>query len=178
MLKKNKPKTSVNVDAVRREASKIARDAENKSSSSLPGDLARSHAEAAPGTIRRESPVEQEMGSAKYKQMIHAHNDKNKHILDRLPFTFPKKKIVRSHRSVVVECVECGYQHVGTEHTYGVTCPDCKTYRRVKNPEAERLGQEPAEKDAARVGMFGTASDLLELREKRRLAEEATKKGQ
>ena len=177
MPKKNKTKskTSVNVDAVRREASRMAKDAENKSSSSLPGDLARSHAEVAPGTIRRESPVEQEMGSSKYKQMIHDHNDKNKHILDRLPFTFPKKSVVRSHRTnVLVECAECGHESYGSEHTYMKVCEGCKKSTKVINPEAEARGED---RDFT-PGMFATASDILELREKRRLAEEEKKKGQ
>lgn len=174
MPKKKAPKTSVNVDAVRRDASKIARDAENKAS--LPGPLASSHSELAPGTSTRQSPLEQEMGTKKYKQMIHDHNDKNKHILDRLPFTFPKKRIVRSHMSVVVECIECGYRYVGSEHTYGITCPECKTYRRVKNPEAEKRGESSPKEDEVRVGMFGTASDLLEMRDRRLRAEEEKKK--
>lgn len=176
MAKKNKPKTSVNVDAVRREASKMSKQAESKSS--LPGPLANSHSELSPGTSTRQSPLEQGMGTKKYREMIHDHNDKNKHILDRLPFTFPKKSIVRSHRNVVVTCVECGHQHVGSEHTYGMACPECKAYRRVRNPEAEKRGEASAKEDEDCVGMFGTASDLLELREKRMRAEEEKKKGQ
>ncbi len=171
MPKKNKPKTSVNVDAVRREASKMSKDAENSSSSSLPRDLARSHAEVAPGTLRRESPVEQEMGSSKYKQMIHDHNDKNKHILDRLPFTFPKKSVVRSHRSdVPLECVECGYESYGSEHTYIKVCGGCHKACKVINPEAIKRG----DRDFT-PGMFATASDILRMKEEH---EKEKKKGQ
>jgi len=163
MPKKNKPKTSVNVDAVRREASKMSKDAENRASSSLPGDLAKTHAEVAPGTIRRESPVEQEMGSSKYKQMIHDHNDKNKHILDRLPFTFPKKSVVRSHRSdVPLECAECGYESYGSEHTYVKVCGGCHKACKVINPEAIKRG----DRDFT-PGMFATASDILRMKEER-----------
>jgi len=172
MPKKNRPKKTVNVDAVKKEVNKMAKEI----AKSAPNE--QGHVELDSGTSKRQSPLEQDMGSRKYREMIHDHNDKNKHILDRLPFTFPKKSIVRSHMSVVVECVECGYQHVGSEHTYGMTCPECKTYRRVRNPEAEKRGESSPKEDEERVGMFGTASDLLELREKRRLAEEAKKKGQ
>ncbi len=161
MARKSKSKTSVNVDAVRREAAKIVKDSKNKSS--LPGDLARSHAELAPGSVRRESPTEQEMGTTKYHKMIHDHNDKNKHILDRLPFTFPKKRIVRSNQSIVVECVECGHQHVGSENTVGFCCPKCEQYRQVTNPEAEKRGYDPE----FRPGIFATSSDILEMKEKR-----------
>jgi hypothetical protein len=158
----NKPKTSVNVDAIKRDSKKIGEQI-SKSEPSMFGK------ELDPGTSRRESPLEQEMGSSKYRQMIHDHNDKNKHILDRLPFTFPKKSVVRSNRSnVVIECVECGFQKYGTEHTYGIICPECKTFRRVINPEAESRGEASPEQEE-RIGVFGTASDLLELREKRRL---------
>jgi hypothetical protein len=177
MPKKNKTKskTSVNVDAVRREASKMAKDAENKASSSLPGDLSRTHSELAPGSLQRQSPLEQEMGTKKYKDMIHDHNDKNKHILDRLPFTFPKKSVVRSHRTnVLVECVECGHESYGSEHTYMKVCEGCKKSTKVINPEADARGED---RDFT-PGMFASASDILEMREKRRLAEEEKKKGQ
>lgn len=172
MPKKKAPKTSVNVDAVRKEVSKMVKDAESGSSSSLPGDLARTHSEVAPGTMRRESPLEQEMGS-KYKQMIHDHNDSKKHILDRLPFTFPKKSVVRSSRSdVLIECVECGYQSYGSEYTYMKTCPTCKKSTKVINPCAEERGED---RDFT-PGMFATASDILEMKEKRRLEREKKEK--
>jgi hypothetical protein len=177
MPKKNKTKakTSVNVDAVRREASKMSKEAENKASSSLPGDLSRTHSELAPGSVQRQSPLEQEMGTKKYKDMIHEHNDKNKHILDRLPFTFPKKSVVRSHRTnVLVECAECGHESYGSEHTYMKVCEGCKKSTKVINPEAEARGED---RDFT-PGMFASASDILEMREKRRLAEEEKKKGQ
>ncbi len=155
MPKKNRPKTTVNVDAVKKDVAKLAKDSIKQN----PTD----HVELAPGSVKRQSPLEQEMGSKKYKEMIHDHNDKNKHILDRLPFTFPKKRIVRSNQNVVVECVECGYQHVGREYTYGMTCPECKAYRRVKNPEAEKRGEDPD----FTPGMFATASDILRMKEER-----------
>jgi len=173
MPKKNKTKkkTSVNVDAVRREVSKMAKDASDKPSSSLPGHLADSHSELAPGSVQRQSPLEQEMGSKKYKDMIHEHNDKNKHILDRLPFTFPKKSVVRSHRSdVPLECSECGYESYGTEYTYAKLCGGCKKSTKVINPEAIKRG----DRDFT-PGMFATASDILRMKEER---EKEKKKGQ
>lgn len=163
MVKNKRPKTTVNVEAVKKDVKKLAKEAAH----SAPPN--QSHAELPPGSVRRQSPLEQEMGTTKYKQMIHDHNDKNKHILDRLPFTFPKKKIVRSHMDVVVECVECGYQSIGSEYTYGFGCPECKQYRRVRNPEAEKRGED----SDFRPGIFATASDILKMKEER-----AKKKGQ
>lgn len=159
MPKKAKTTTTVNVDAVKREAAKLAKEA--VSSPSTPGPLSKSHAELSPGVSRRESPVEQEMGSAKYREMIHNHNDKNKHILDRLPFTFPKKRVVRSHLDVVIQCAECGQEQIGSEHTVGFTCPSCKKYVSAINPEAEARGYDPDLK----VGFRGTASDRLNAKE-------------
>lgn len=156
--KKNTPKTTLNVDAIKRDSKKVGAQI-SKSNPELFGK------ELDPGTSRRESALEQEMGSAKYKNMIHEHNDKNKHILDRLPFTFPKKSVVRSHRSdVLVECTECGYQSYGSEHTYMKVCGQCKKSTKVINPEAEKRGED---RDF-RPGIFATASDILEMREKRR----------
>lgn len=158
-MAKTKPKTTVNVDAVKREAKKLAK--ETRSNPSTPGPLSKSHAELAPGSVQRQSPLEQEMGSAKYKDMIHDHNRKNSHILDRLPFTFPKKKVVRSHLNVVIKCSECGLERGGTENTVGFTCPDCKKYVSVINPEAEVRGYDP---DLV-VGFRGTATDRLNMKE-------------
>jgi len=53
-------------------------------------------------------------------------------------------------------------------------CEGCKKSTKVINPEAEARGED---RDFT-PGMFATASDILELREKRRLAEEEKKKGQ
>ena len=170
MPKKNKNalRTTLNVDQIKRDSKKVGEQIA-KSNPELYGK------ELDSGTSKRQSPLEQEMGSRKYKDMIHGHNDKNKHILDRLPFTFPKKSVVRSHRSdVLVECVECGYESYGSEHTYMKTCPDCKKFTKVINPEAERRGEDRE----FTPGIFATASDILEMREKRRLAEEAKKKDQ
>lgn len=170
MPKKNKntPKTTLNVDQIKRDSKKVGEQIA-KSNPELFG------AEVDAGTSKRQSPLEQEMGSAKYKNMIHEHNDKNKHILDRLPFTFPKKSVVRSHRSdVLVECEECGYESYGSEHTYMKVCGGCKKSTKVINPEAEKRGEDRDFKP----GIFATASDILEMREKRRLEEEAKKKDQ
>jgi predicted Zn-ribbon and HTH transcriptional regulator len=104
------------------------------------------------------------MGSTKYKRMIHDHNSKNKHVLDQLPFTFPKKAVVRSNTNVVVACVECGYQHSGNEHTVGFCCPECKQYRQVTNPEAEKRGIDLD----FRPGFFATASDILRMKEEQK----------
>lgn len=169
MSKPRKIKTTVNPDAVKREVSKIAK---GMSQEQAPGELG---SVIDPGTVRRESPLEQNMGTGKYHDMIHAHNDKHKHILDKLPFTFPKKSIVRSHRNILIECVECGFQKYGTEHTYGITCPQCQTFRRVHNPESEARGASAPEEDD-NVGIFGTASDLLNRRKQRMESQEKTKK--
>lgn len=168
MPKKKTPKTTVNVDAVKRDVAKLGKQFAKNEQTSMGRELA-------PGSMRRESPLEQDIGSSKYHDMIHDHNSKHKNVLDKLPFTFPRKKIVRSHLNVVVECMECGYQHVGSEYTYGMICPECKTYRRVKNPEAENRGEDSSNNKEI-VGIFGSASDLLELREKRRCRKEDKKK--
>ena len=111
MAKNKKPKTTVNVEAVKREVKRMGKDIAQNDPSPMGRELA-------PGSVQRQSPLEQEMGTGKYRQMIHDHNDKNKHILDRLPFTFPRKRIVRSHRTdVLVECVECGHE---ADCIYGV----------------------------------------------------------
>ncbi len=169
MPKRKSPKTTVNVEAVKRDVAKMGKQLAKNEQTPMGRELD-------PGSTRRESPLEQEMGSSKYRDMIHDHNSKHKNVLDSLPFTFPRKSIVRSHLRVSVECVECGYQHTGSEHTYGMVCPECKTYRRVKNPRAVDKGEVSSEKEEV-VGIFGSASDLLELRDKRRRAEEAKKKG-
>lgn len=147
-----KSKKTVNVEAVRREVKKMVQDYDPRPqrSTSQP-------------SVKRESPREQEMGGSKYKQMIHDHNEKNKHILDRLPFTFPPKKKVRSHLDILLECPECGAEKWGTENTIGFICEYCKKYVSPKNLEAESRGYKP---DVI-VGIFGTASDKLRLLEER-----------
>jgi len=166
--KKNTPKTTLNVDAIKRDSKKVGAQIAKANPELFGG-------EAGAGISRRQSPLEQEMGSTKYKDMIHEHNDKNKHILDRLPFTFPKKRVVRSHRSaVLVECEECGHESYGSEHTYMKVCGGCKRTTKVINPEAEKRGED---RDF-NPGIFATASDILEMREQRRLEEEAKKKDQ
>jgi len=167
MAKQRKPKTTVNPDAVKREVKKIAK---GMAKEQAPGDMGTI---IDPGTVKRESPLEQKMGSRKYKDMIHDHNEKNAHILDRLPFTFPKKSVVRSHRSnILVECVECGYESYGSEHTYMKVCGGCHKTTKVINPEADARGED---RDFT-PGMFATASDILEMKEKRRLEREQKEK--
>ena len=164
MAKNKKIKTTVNVDAIRKEAKKLAKQVVSQEAPN------KTHTELAPGSVQRQSPLEQEMGSKKYKEMIHDHNDKNKHILDRLPFTFPRKKIVRSHRSdVVVECVSCGHQSYGSEYTCAKVCPGCGEVNKVINPEAIARGED---RDFV-PGMFATASDILRMKE-----EQSKKNGQ
>jgi ribosomal protein S27AE len=160
--KTSKSKTTVNVDAVRREARKMAKEAESKSSIKGPGG--NEYAELAPGSVNRQSPLEKEMGTGKYRDMIHEHNDKNKHILDRLPFQFPKKKAIRSHLNIALECPECQETIWGSEHTVGVICGKCHKYVAPKNPEAEARGYDPDTK----VGFRGTATDLINLRDKKK----------
>ena len=155
--KKSKPRTTINVDAIKRD-SKLVGEQIAKANPELFGG------ESPSGMSHRESPLEQEMGS-KYKDMIHKHNDQNSHILDRLPFTFPKKRIVRSHRSnVLVECVDCGHQSYGSEHTYMKICGGCGKSTKVINPEAEARGED---RDFT-PGPFASASDILRMREESR----------
>jgi hypothetical protein len=161
-MTKKASKTTVNVDAVRREAKKMAKGAESKSSgkkfgNGVDGDLA-------PGSVNRQSPLEKEMGTTKYRDMIHEHNDKNKHVLDRLPFQFPKKKAIRSHLNIALECPECQEILWGSEHTIGVICGKCHKYVTPKNPEAEARGYDPDLK----VGFRGTATDKLNLLDKKK----------
>jgi len=163
MGKPAKKKVSVNVDAVRREAKKLA--SSSPSASAAPNPFA----ELAPGSVKRQSPLEQSLGSDKYREMIHDHNDKNKHVLDRLPFQFPKKKTVRSHLDVLLECPECQNSIWGTENTVGVVCRCCNKFVKPRNLEAESRGYNP---DLV-IGIRGTVTDKL--REKERLAR---KKGQ
>jgi hypothetical protein len=154
---KKKATTTVNIAAVQKDIKKMAKDIANDTAP------AHNHGELSPGTVRRESPLEQSMGPGKYRDMIHGHNSKNKHVLDRLPFTFPRKKMIRSHLNVLIRCPECDYASVGTEYTVGFTCPQCKKYVSTKNAEAEARGYDPELK----VGFRGTASDKLRLEEKR-----------
>jgi len=164
--KSNKPKTTINVDAIKRDSKKVGEQIA-KSNPELMGK------ELDPGISRRESALEQEMGSSKYKNMIHEHNDKNKHILDRLPFTFPKKRVVRSHRTnVLVACAECGHESYGSEHTYMKYCEDCGKSTKVANPEAEARGED---RDFI-PGFLASATDILNMRENRKSAEENKKK--
>ncbi len=158
MVKKTRTRTTVNADAVKRDVNKFAKELA-KNSADDQGRI-----ELAPGSVRRESTKEQDMGPRKYREMIHDHNSKNSHILDRLPFTFPRKKLIKSNKNVVVLCEDCSYPHLGTEYTVGFVCPECKTYVSAINPEAERTGYDPE----INVGIFGTASDKLELKEKKR----------
>jgi hypothetical protein len=155
--KNNKPRTSLNIDAIKRDSKKIGAQIAKSNPETFGKELDS-------GTSRRESSLEQEMGSSKYKNMIHDHNDNNKHILDRLPFTFPKKRIVRSHRSnVLVECEECGYQSYGSEYTYMKKCEQCGKSTKVINPEAVARGED---RDFT-PGFLASASDILNMREKR-----------
>lgn len=133
-MAKKRPKNTVNVEAIRRESKKMAKEMVSNQPAS------ESHADLEPGMVKRESALEQEMGPAKYKDMIHSHNDKNKHILDRLPFTFPKKKKIRSHTNVLLECPDCHKPHWGSELTYGIICSGCKKFVKPFNPAAHAYG--------------------------------------
>lgn len=155
MVRSAKKKGSVNVDAVRREAKKLA----GGTKTTEPNPFA----ELAPGSVTRQSPLEQQMGTNKYREMIHDHNEKNKHVLDRLPFQFPKKKMVRSHLDVYLECPECGQGIWGTENTVGVVCSGCNKFVKPRNLEAESRGYDP---DLV-IGVHGTASDKLREKERR-----------
>jgi len=158
MPKKKAPRTTVNLDAVKRDVAKLGKQIAADDTTPMGRVLS-------PGSVRRESPLEQELGSSKYRQMIHDHNDKNKHILDRLPFTFPRKRIVRSNKSdVLIECSECGYQSYGSEYTYVKVCAGCDSPTKVINPEAELRGED---RDFS-PGFLASASDILRMREEQR----------
>ena len=148
-----KIRTTVNVDAVRRDVKKMAKDMTDAT------PLNQTHAELPAGAVTRQSPLEQELGTGKYRDMIHEHNSKNKHILDRLPFTFPPKKKIRSHLDVHLECPNCGVGNWGSEYTVGIVCRSCKKFVKPTNQEAESRGYDPS----INVGMFGDASDKLRL---------------
>ena len=157
MPKKKKPSTTVNVDAIKRDVNKLGKHIAVDDNTPMGRELA-------PGSVRRESPLEQEMGTTKYRNMIHGHNQEKKHILDRLPFTFPRKKVVRSHRSdILLECSECGHQSYGSEYTYMVVCDNCNEVRKVINPEAESRGED---RDFT-PGFLASATDILNMRENR-----------
>lgn len=150
-----KPKTTVNVEAIKRDAKKIGGEI-SKANPELFGK------ELPAGTFKKESPLEQEMGS-RYKKMIQDHNQKNKHILDRLPFTFPKKRPVRSHRTdVLVICSECSYESYGSEHTFMKFCEGCHEVTKLINEEAELRGEN---RDFT-PGFLATIDDILKLKEK------------
>lgn len=156
MSRKQAPKKTVNVAAVKREVAKMKKEHSSKPSGS--GNFSSGgFGEVAPGSVNRQSPLEQEMGTRKYREMIHSHNEKNKVALEKLPFTFPKKRIVRSHLDVPLECPECGEPFVGSENTVGFICKSCKKYVSIRNVEAERRGYDPA----LRVGIKGTAVERL-----------------
>jgi len=136
-----RPKTSrntVNVDMVRSDAQKLATE----------------FAELAPGSVQRQSPLEQDMGTAKYREMIHDHNSKNEHILDKLPFTFPKKRIVRTKEDRMFACPKCKTRCLGGATTFCIICSKCGEFFKVNKGEFK-----------PKVGMFNRASDVI-LKEK------------
>jgi hypothetical protein len=148
MAKNKRPKTTVNVNAVKKDIKKMAK----QIAKSEPTQ--HTHAELAPGTVQRQSALEQDMGTAKYRQMIHDHNSKNKHILDRLPVTFPRKKKLRSNINTMLICPECNAYILGSEQTYMAICSSCKKLVKPHNPEAEARGYHSDK----RVGMFNKFS--------------------
>ena len=78
----------------------------------------------------RNSALEQEIGSKKYREMIH----KSSKEADKknLPFTFlPKRKLKGGHR-VVYECPECGNDMGGSNYTYMIVCSKCNKLVRVR----------------------------------------------
>jgi len=163
MVKKTKKSAgSVNVDAVRREAQKLVKTYDPKPQNR--GFGFDGSGEASPGSTKRQSALEQDIGTQKYREMIHDHNKKNEHILDKLPFQFPKKKMIRSHLNVTLECPNCQNQLWGTEHTVGVICNKCHKYVTPRNPEAELRGYDPS----LVVGIDGTATDRLNLKEEKK----------
>jgi len=158
MPKKRTPRTTLNVDAVKKDVQRLAK----ATVENIPAH--ESHAVLSPGAVRRESPLEQDMGTAKYRKMIHDHNKKNKDLHDKFPFSFEPKRKIRSHLNVGLECPECGAFLLGSEQTYLVICSECKELVKPHNPEAERRGIHTDIK----VGFDGTATDKLRLLEDRK----------
>lgn len=154
-----KSKTTVNVEAIKREAKKMAKQAESAIQGRKFSDGPRG--EVAPGSVQRQSPLEQEIGTAKYRQMIHEHNAKNKHALEKLPFQFMKKRVVRSHLDILLVCPNCAAEKWGTENTIGFICSDCHKFVKPVNLEAESRGYNPD----INVGFRGTATDKLRLKD-------------
>jgi predicted RNA-binding Zn-ribbon protein involved in translation (DUF1610 family) len=78
---------------------------------------------------KRESPVEMEKGSNKYKDMIH----KNSKAYDRgnPTFTFPPKSKIKCSSNKAFECPECGAVMVGTKYSVMIVCSDCKKLVRI-----------------------------------------------
>lgn len=156
MTKKSRaPRTTINVSAVKKDVQRMAKEIVSKS----PAD--QSHAVLPAGTVRRESPLEQQIGTNKYREMIHEHNNKNKDLHEKLPFIFMPKRKIRSHLDVGLECPECGAFLLGSEQTYLIICSSCKNLVKPYNPEAERRGIHTDLK----VGIDGTATDKLRLLE-------------
>lgn len=131
---KSKTKTTVNVDAVKKDVQKMAKEMVQKTPAH------QSHQELAPGSVKRQSPAEQRMGTKKYREMIHNHNKKNKHLHEKLPFTFLPKRKIRSHMNVVLVCPECEAPISGSEFTYAAICSKCNKVVKPYNPEAEKSG--------------------------------------
>ena len=158
MSKKTNTAGSVNVDAIKRDVKKMVGQYDPKPTTHRVGD--KTFGELSPGTSTRQSTLEQDMGTSKYREMIHNHNNKNRDFLDKLPFTFPKKSKVSSHLNVMVFCVECGEANLGSENTFGAICTGCKKYNRMENPEKtnHNLKSTP--------GFLATADDILKAREK------------
>lgn len=139
-----KSKTTVNVDLVKKEAKKLAKD----TVANMPAN--QGYKELSPGSVSRQSPLEQDMGSSRYRQMIHDHNKKNEHILDKLPFTFPKKRIVRTQQNQAILCPKCEETCFIGDFTLLVICGRCQNVFEVNKGNFK-----------PNVGMFNRASDLL-----------------
>ena len=145
MVKKTRsPRTTVNVAAVKREVTRMAKETVQAT------PLSQSMAELPAGAVQRQSPLEQEMVTAKYRGMIHDHNTKKEHILDKLPFTFPKKSKIKTKVNTPILCPECKETCFIGNFTLSIICGRCG-----KLFSANEGAFKP------NVGAFNRAADLL-----------------
>ena len=83
--------------------------------------------ELSPGSVGRR--FEPPGGTKKHNERIHRESkfaDDHKN----LPFTFSKPK--KPGRQAVFECVKCGYKTRSSVNTFGIVCPECNDFVRVR----------------------------------------------
>ena len=72
----------------------------------------------------RESVLEQQMGPRQYREMIHRGSKEADQ--KNLPFTFPKKSLIKGGKTVWYICDSCGKSLAGSKKTYIIICSSCK----------------------------------------------------